>query len=308
MKVVIWGHKIHSHTSSYVHYGFYKAFQELGHETLWFDDTDNVSHIDFNNCLFLTEGQVDKNIPINNSSKYILHNCNKEKYSEISVKLNIQFHHNGIDGLEVPSGQHETFIAHGPITKINSYTALGKDTLYQPWATDLLPKDINLDEAHNELNNKECVWIGTYGGGDSEFQNHKQLDPFFNECRSNGIAVKIVDPWAAPVSPEENRKMVHDSFFAPAIQGEWQVSHGYAPACRLLKNISYGHFPIVNSLTANQIFDNKLVYDVDSTQLFHKALEKKHSPHIIDELKYLMNEVKEKHTFVNRIQQILEIL
>ena len=29
-QVVIWGHKLHTHTHSYIHYGFYKAFNKLG--------------------------------------------------------------------------------------------------------------------------------------------------------------------------------------------------------------------------------------------------------------------------------------
>lgn len=308
MKIVIWGHKLHSHTSSYVHYGYFKAFKEMGYETLWLDNSDDISHINFDNSIFLTEGQVDGKMPLNNTCKYVLHNCNKDKYTDVKNKINIQFPHNAIEHDTVPPGQHETFIAKSPVTKINEYTFVSAETLFQPWATDLLPREINLSDAHNEMNNKECVWIGTYGGGDTEFQNHKQLDPFFNECRKNGIRVKIIDPWAAPVSPEVNREMVHNSFFAPAIQGAWQVKFGYAPACRVLKNISYGHLPIVNSDTANRIFDNKLIYDSDSVTLFHKALAKKHDPKVIEDIKFLMNEVKEKHTFVNRAKQILELL
>lgn len=308
MKIVVWGHKLHSHTSSYVHYGFYKAFKELGYEIYWFDDKDDVSNINFENTIFLTEGQVDKNIPLNKTSKYILHNCKREKYEDIVNKINIQFCHNAIEEEAVPIGQHETFIAYGPIVKINDYTYIGKETLYQPWATDLLPKEINLDNAHNELSNKECIWVGTYGGGDTEFQNHKQLDPFFNECKKKNITVRIVDPWSSPVSPEKNKELVHNSFFSPSIQGAWQVKYGYAPSCRLLKNISYGHLPITNSETANKLFDNKLVYDSDSSVLFHKALEKKYDPKMIEELKFLMNEVKEKHTFINRVNQILKLI
>jgi Lrp/AsnC family transcriptional regulator for asnA, asnC and gidA len=31
-KVVIWGHKLHSHTHSYIHNGFYIAFKHLGYD------------------------------------------------------------------------------------------------------------------------------------------------------------------------------------------------------------------------------------------------------------------------------------
>jgi len=63
-KVIIWGHKLHSHTHSYIHNAFYIAFKHMGYETYWFDDKDDVKKFDFSNSLFLTEGQVDKKIPL----------------------------------------------------------------------------------------------------------------------------------------------------------------------------------------------------------------------------------------------------
>ena len=61
---VAWGHKMHSHTHSYIHGAFIKAFQHLGYKTLWLDDSDDVSRIDFEGTLFLTEAQVNGKIPI----------------------------------------------------------------------------------------------------------------------------------------------------------------------------------------------------------------------------------------------------
>ena len=64
MKIVIWGHKLHSHTHSYIHYGYWRAADYLGHEVYWYDDTDNVMDVDFSNSIFITEHQVCKNIPL----------------------------------------------------------------------------------------------------------------------------------------------------------------------------------------------------------------------------------------------------
>jgi hypothetical protein len=97
-QVVLWGHKLHSHTHSYIHNAFYIAFKHLGYKTLWLDNKDNyetkdfsqplflnenneINTIDFTNTLFITEGQVDQNIPILSTAYYILHNCNMDKYS-----------------------------------------------------------------------------------------------------------------------------------------------------------------------------------------------------------------------------------
>ena len=63
-KIIIWGHKLHSHTHSYIHQAFNIAFTHLKYNVLWLDDNDDISNINFENVLFLTEHQVCKNIPI----------------------------------------------------------------------------------------------------------------------------------------------------------------------------------------------------------------------------------------------------
>ena len=89
-RVIIWGHKLHTHTHSYIHYGFYKDFKHLNYDVFWLDEDDihyesnNNYKFNFDNCLFITEGQVDSCIPINNNSIYILHNCSKQKYRTIN--------------------------------------------------------------------------------------------------------------------------------------------------------------------------------------------------------------------------------
>ena len=72
-KVIIWGHKLHSHTHSYIHNSYFKAFKFLGYEVFWFDHNDDVSGFDFSNCIFFTEDQVKKGIPLRNDCKYIAH-------------------------------------------------------------------------------------------------------------------------------------------------------------------------------------------------------------------------------------------
>ena len=84
-KVIIWGHKNNGHTHSHIHSSYFRAFKYMGFETFWFDDNEDVSGFDFENCLFFTEDQVQKNIPLIKNSKYILHHTNLEKYEEISV-------------------------------------------------------------------------------------------------------------------------------------------------------------------------------------------------------------------------------
>ena len=76
-KVIIWGHKLHDHTHSYIHNGFYIAFKHLKFETYWFDEEGNNNYsdkeVDFNNALYITHGKESKNLPLNNTSFYIWH-------------------------------------------------------------------------------------------------------------------------------------------------------------------------------------------------------------------------------------------
>ncbi len=299
-KAVVWGFKLKNnlipHTHSSIHKSFVKAFKHLGYETLWLDDNDDVSNINFDNCIFLTEGQCDAKIPINNSAYYILHNCSNNASRYVGLpsdhKLNLQFFHKA--ALE------------RNLTKVNDYTYIGGDVIHIAWATDLLPHEIDENNANNEKNNKQCVWVGSYDRGDrSAFQNNTELDPYFDECRKNNIKVRTSSPWGGPISDEENRNLVHSSYLSPAIQGPWQIDDLYIP-CRIFKHISYGHIGITNNAYVHKIFGEKLVYSRDPIDLFHKSIEKKNSPNCLNEIKSLMNEVKEKHTYINRINSILE--
>ena len=288
-KVIIWGHPLNSHTHSYIHSAFYKAFNYLGYETLWLNNNSDISGIDFSNSLFLSEGQVDSGMPKIKGCYYILHNSNRtqEILEEGGKCLIFQVYTHDAP----PRGE-----------SINKYTIIENSypvrCLYSCWATDLLPHEIDVNNARNNLDNRVLYWVGSQQGN---------LEPFFSECRKNSIDVKIIDPWKGAISFEDNRSYVNSSFISPSIQSDWQVSVGYIP-CRIFKNISYGHFGYTNSEMVNSIFDNELVYSPNPGDLFYKALEFKNSPNHIEKLKYLMNEVKNKHTYLNRIEDILKFL
>ena len=101
--------------------------------------------------------------------------------------------------------------------------------------------------------------------------------------------------------------MVNGSYVSPAIQGPCQIDQGYIP-CRIFKNISYGHMWYTNSPTVNNIFSDELVFNRNTRDLFYKCMEFKENTHHIERLRYLMNEVKQKHTYINRVNQIIEFL
>ena len=287
---------MNTHTHSFIHASFYKAFKSLGYETYWFDDT-KYDQIDFGNCLFIATGDQEKKIPLIKDSYYVLHNVDSKKYLE-----------NGCKVLSLQTHTKRNILENDLI--INNYTTFSKgevSTLYTCWATDLLPKEIDISQAINSKHPRNCLWIGTFGDSKGEFQNGTELDPYFNLCATNGIEVIKINPWSRPVSFEENRNLVNRSFFSPTIQGPWQIKNEYIP-CRIFKHISYGHMGYTNSPAVNSIFEGELIYERNTEDLFHKSLEFKEDPNHIEKLRHLMNVVKEKHTYVNRINQIIECL
>ena len=82
-KVVIWGVKLHSHTHSYIHWAFDRAFRYLGYSVYWLDNADDISDLDLSNALFLTVGLADQKIPLREDGWYILHNVERAKYAHL---------------------------------------------------------------------------------------------------------------------------------------------------------------------------------------------------------------------------------
>lgn len=72
-KIVVWGFPLHSHTHSYIFFSFVKAFKHLGYDTYWLNNDSDISNLNFENSLFLTEYQVEQKIPVLNSCKYVAH-------------------------------------------------------------------------------------------------------------------------------------------------------------------------------------------------------------------------------------------
>ena len=290
-RVIIWGHKLHTHTHSYIHYGFYKAFKHLNYDVYWIDEDDINSQCNskynFNNCLFITEGQVDKFIPINNSSIYILHNCNIEKYKNIDKKFNLQV---------ITKSDLEKY----KFFKIDMASYYHGDLLMICWATDLLPEEIdknilkvktNIIKPKNILN---FVGMPLY-----------PWDEVQKWCLKNNITYNSFGGFnKTNVSSEKNIELIQESILAPAIQEPWQVENGYIP-CRVFKNLSYGKMVQTNNNFVNEyLFDNKLLYEKDIHKLMDMGMKFNNKKLLIE----LMENVRDNHTYINRIQSIIKFL
>lgn len=296
-KVVIWGHKLHSHTHSYIHEGFYKGFQRHNLRVYWFDNAEDVSHFDFSNTLFITEGQVDENIPLREDAYYLIHNAMREKYQHLHQRGRVA----QLAYYETQARKYKNCVEHTPYTLFNTE----EKVLYMPWATDLMPEEIDAIKKRLPQIKKRntIVYLGTIGKW-GVGKNFDQIQPFFFEGSKQGFRVLTNCPWLHPMEKKHCIDHIMHAKFAPAIVGQFQLGNGYIP-CRIFKNISYGAMGITNSRSVWELFQHKIVFDEDPAKLFHKARERAKN-YSLEEQYELMDFVKEHHTYINRTSAILE--
>jgi hypothetical protein len=269
----------------------------MGFDTYWFDNNDDVSSFNFENCIFLTEAQVDQKIPLNKTSFYILHHCDLTKYLDAKCrhlnlcnyvndcKLNKSFNY-GTIGLE----------------KINYFTYFDKknNALYQPWATDIFPEDINFEKIL-ELDEKKNVvyYIGSIWSENIEF-----INPFFAACKFNKKEFRNI----RFITEQESRFYVENSYISPDIRGQHHIDVGYIP-CRIFKNISYGCLPATNSKFISDFFGEDLIpFSNNTFELFKKNEESICGENYLELMKFLMKEVKDNHTYYTRVNTLLKFI
>jgi hypothetical protein len=326
-KVIVWGFPLHTHTHSYIHYGWVKGFKHLGYDTYWFDDNNIPTGFDFENSLFITEGYAENNIPIVASSIYFVHIArNPEKYiGKVKRFIEIRYlvdsikdcNYNYVLDKSVcekisDCTYYERLYDNGGLAKHhNAPTPMNYECIYTCWATDLLPHEIVEDNIYKPKDNR-IYWFGS-----ANHQNTKEIALFYNECVKNGIEFVTNDPWRNPLHFDVVQEYTMKSLMAPDIRssgdyrkmsiGETGTCHkqiGYI-ACRLFKSISYGHLGITNSRHSYELLDKKVIYNDDEKQLFHDAIGQLTN---YDLIKEGMTIVREKHTYLHRIQDLLSVL
>lgn len=297
-KVIIWGHKHNGNTFSYIHSSYFKTFRSLGFETYYFDDEDAryLANFDFENCLFITEEHAQAKIPLRKSSKYILHHTDNTKY----IENNLYF---------INYSNYQRFCEHGNSPNFPGYTVEQVDdfafwdkknkTLYQPWATDLLPHEIDVNTIiPYDIRKRTINYIGAIYD-----HNRENMEKFKTAAHEHGIEF-IAEP--KQISINKSHKLVKDSFITVDIRGPWHKQCGYL-SCRVFKNISYGKFIGVNSENIKRVFGDYIAYEPDEYKLFEVTVDAYRNLDF-SKMKEAMEYVKTKHTYINRIQNLLQSL
>jgi hypothetical protein len=292
IKFIIWGHEHYSHTHSYIHYGFFKAAKYIGYDVEWVKNTpeNNTKLENTDGYLFFTEGQVDSNIPKNPNAFYVLHNCNGNDYCRIPEKnkLILQVYTNDVHSRNIV-----------PIKEENLFEYWQEDgnTFYMPWATDILPHEIDDNISNLQMKSSgDSVFLGTYCAG--YFGNNNEIDAFSSGSEKNGVNFKVIG--GLSIEQDITIEIIKNSFMAPSIVGTWQKTKGYIP-CRIFKTVSYGQLGITNSKEAYEVINKLGVYNSDEKQLAGDSLKKIND---IELRKDAMKFVRDNHTYLNRIESL----
>ena len=317
-KVIIWGHPLYTHTHSYVHDAYYRAFKSMGYDVYWFHDKDYPKDFDYNNCLFIGEGFADKEIPINESSCYLIMYCpspikyqGSGRYIDVrmtAVNFKDHIQEYSLDKSKTTKLGPACYFEPKTSNKIQvkndyvDYEMDDYDKIYISWATNLLPDEFEEEDIYLERENA-IYYSGTISA-QGVCENYSKWMPFLKACQENKIKFIHNDPWANPLSMGEVINRTQSSILGVDIRGPQHLKQGLL-TCRVFKNISYGHLGLTNSSSVYEELDGNCVYNDDTEQLFYDGMSNRENYNLI---KRGMQFVKENHTYINRINSILSIL
>lgn len=327
-KLIIWGALSDTgHTNSFVHAGMYKAAKHIGIECHWVDNRHNLDPEFFDDAIIFTEqwlafknGYSNK-LPLRNSSTYIVHylgnkgnvegNPSHDMYiGKVKKLIEYRFMCDwGINGVEDKNWVYKFDKSKCDIiTDGASYYE--KDDLYDKfyafWATDLLPEEINFDDRFIEFKNPKYAFFGGSIRNNQQVEdgNIKFIEPFAKKCVDNDIAFFHNCPFRNPISFEQMRSLVSQSYLPFDCRPKNHIANGYVP-CRSIKNVSYGQIVMTNSKAVHDFFDGDFAYSNDPDELFDIAIQMQNDKNTKNKILKHMHRIKEKHTYVNRIKDMI---
>jgi hypothetical protein len=304
MKCILWGYPLHSDTYSYIYEAFKKAFEYLGHEVFWFTDEDYPEDFDYDDCIFFCEGYKDKNIPLRKTSTYICHVCiNPEKYiGNVKKLVDMRYHVDYIEDVN-----YTYTLDYDNCEQLESGVLYDKnsseyDIIYMSWAANLLPHEFDLNWATIE---REPVYYMIGSISDSgPFANGPIIQEWMNYCNQSGISCYYSNPWTNPLPDEIYRQYMQKSIMQPDLRNEIHKKWG-VKSCRLFKSISYGMLGMTNSPKLAKFIDDSIVCHENIFELYNDGILNYKN---IDLIQHQMAVVRDKHTYINRLQGILKII
>ena len=321
MKIILWGfypqNGVLQNTISYVWNSFYNAFKYLDYDVYWFPN-QKIENFDFSNCIFISEGYDDSEIPLDKTSTYFVHCAyNPEKYlgkvrKFIDMRYNLKKidHPNYVYELDKENTKMDIGCYYEPSTnqvidfkngKV-SYRIDDFDKIYIGWATNLMPNEINEDDVYYPRSNK-VYFLGSLSS-DGKYANIPLIEEFARECQKNNIEFALNNFSANQLTEEDYIRLCKESLLGFDIRCQADVEWGRI-SCRLYKNMSYGHLGMTNCYEAYKELDEHCIYNESSSGLFYDAIAKKDDYEFI---KKGVNYIKEYHTYVNRVKSMMKVI
>ncbi len=316
-QIVVWGYAPDEkkHTHHYIQSSFYKTFKYLGYKTFWANHLSGKDYftrqrIDIiPNTLFIVEHQRQSNLPLRHDCYYILHNMFwdvEKSWLKFSGWKYPQFEElaNSKRVINLQVNRRDYYTPDKPFLDKDKfyYYDLSNYRLFLPWATDLLPHEIEQNKTKvPTILLKKKKHINMIGTIVDTWRSWKQI------CKAKGYPVNIAGGFTEAISDQENQRLIQESWCSPALQRSDQIKPGYIP-CRIFKNISYGVMGITNNQYVQELFNNKLIYNQDLHVLFEKIAnwENKSMEIKQNNILELMDIVKNEHTYINRINTIMQ--
>jgi hypothetical protein len=332
-KIIVWGGKPYTrHTHGFAHGALYRAAQSMGIESYWLDNRDNAPESFFDNSIIVTEQWLafenshSNRLPLRPTSAYVVNylgnkgpgregNPGAGMYlGKVGRLIDYRFACDwGINGIEDKNYAYkfekEKYLEIGGGS---SYYEQGDDydNFYAFWGTDLLPDEINFEDRFIPFAEPRYAFFGgsiSDNWGNVGDGNAHLFAAFSEECKKADIAFYHNSPHESPLEIEQIRKTVTESYLPLDIRPENHLANNYVP-CRSFKNTSYGQLVITNSKAVYDFFDGEAAYASDTGELFHVACEMQNDPGTKDKILNQMKKVKDKHTYVNRVNDIIGIL
>jgi hypothetical protein len=328
-KIIIWGAKLDTgHTHGFIHEALYRAGQYLGYPTYWLDNRDNVADDFFDNALVITEqwlvfqNGMSNKMPLNKTATYIVHylgnkgpvegNPGADMYlGKVGKLIDFRFANNwGMDG--VPDKNYAYIFEQEKYTPINDGTSFYEkgenyDNFYSIWATDIMPNEIDFESRFTPFHEPKFAFFGgtiSQGWGNQDDGNASYVIPFAEECQKNGVQFIHNDPRQNPLTVPQMREAVLKSYLPIDIRPKNHLANKYVP-CRSIKNCSYGQLVITNSPSVYEFFDGEAAYSSDPKELFEIANRMQSDPKTKDLILNQMKKVKDKHTYVSRLNDMI---
>jgi hypothetical protein len=230
---------------------------------------------------------------------------------KVGKLIDFRFANNwGMDG--VPDKNYAYIFEQEKYTPINdgiSFYEKGEnyDNFYSIWATDIMPNEIDFETRFTPFHEPKFAFFGgtiSKGWGNQDDGNASYVIPFAEECQKNGVQFIHNDPRQNPLTVPQMREAVLKSYLPVDIRPKNHLANKYVP-CRSIKNCSYGQLVITNSPSVYEFFDGEAAYSSDPKELFEIANRMQSDPKTKDLILNQMKKVKDKHTYVSRLNDMI---